>query len=262
MLRAVWRSAAMAALPCPGVLSTAREEAALRRRLQLAHRRLARAATAYRTAHVTEAARACSIVRLARRRRGPAWLTQRQFFLAWFCGDCDAASVLFLFFWGCLFLLLGLVLLRPRALPFPRRPRARPVPRRPRAPRPALSRRAARTAPPGSSCHLRRSARSPYSATSSLHSPTSSRVGQVLDQVARAEHVVAVPGLAVGVLAQRALAADDEVLRVAPALHSAQRISGRAAVGRGRAPVSIVLIAAATSSMCPYSLAAMLATRS
>jgi hypothetical protein len=55
-------------------------------------------------------------------------------------------------------------------------------------------------------------------------------VRQVLDQVARGEDVVAVPGLAVGVLAQRALAAGEEVLGVADALEGGQRVARRPAV--------------------------------
>ena len=61
-------------------------------------------------------------------------------------------------------------------------------------------------------------------------------VGQVLHEVAGAEDVVAVPGLAVGVLTQRALTAGDEVLRVAPPLHVGERVTRRLAVGlRGSA---------------------------
>ena len=63
-------------------------------------------------------------------------------------------------------------------------------------------------------------------------------VCQVLDQVPGREDVVAVPGSAVRVLRQRALAARDEVLRVADALHLRERalarVDARAAVPVGR----------------------------
>ena len=84
-------------------------------------------------------------------------------------------------------------------------------------------------------------------------------VGEVLDEVAGGEDVVAVPRLAVRVLDQRGRAAGDELLRVAtPLTSSAPAVPGSPSA----APVSMVLIAVATSSMWPNSSAAMLATRS
>jgi hypothetical protein len=65
-------------------------------------------------------------------------------------------------------------------------------------------------------------------------------VREVLDQVARGEDVVAIPGLAVGVLAQRALAAGDEVLRVALALDVGER-TGRRLTGANRVNPSVRL---------------------
>ena len=90
-------------------------------------------------------------------------------------------------------------------------------------------------------------------------------VREVLDEVAGREDVVAVPWPAVRVLRQRALAAGDEVLRVADALDGRERrfaASTSTPLSLGEAPVSIVLIAVATSSMWPNSSAAMFATRS
>ena len=58
---------------------------------------------------------------------------------------------------------------------------------------------------------------------------------QVLDEVARREHVVAVPRTALRVLRQRALAAGEEVVRVADALQAGERgLRGAAVVDRRR----------------------------
>src|SRR5215212_1316689 len=126
--------------------------------------------------------RPTAMSRLVRRRSGGSPSVTS--FLPWSCDDCGEAS-------------LPLSLPRPQALRLPqapplplprpqdlRLPRAPPLPLRPRAPRlrrprapvlplrpralrlpPALCQRAARTAPRGSSCHLRRAAPSPRSAT-------------------------------------------------------------------------------------------------
>ena len=56
-------------------------------------------------------------------------------------------------------------------------------------------------------------------------------VRQILDEVAGGEDVVAVPGPPLRVLRQRALAAGEEVVRVADALQAGER-------GLGRAPSS------------------------
>ena len=76
-------------------------------------------------------------------------------------------------------------------------------------------------------------------------------VREVLDEVARGVHVGPVPRLAVRIGRQRALAAEQVVLLVGAVLASSRST-----------PVSIVLIVAATSSMCPYSSAAMFEIRS
>jgi hypothetical protein len=55
-------------------------------------------------------------------------------------------------------------------------------------------------------------------------------VRQILDQVARGEDVVAVPGPTLRVLRQRALASSEEMVRVADALHAGQRRSWASAV--------------------------------
>jgi hypothetical protein len=80
-------------------------------------------------------------------------------------------------------------------------------------------------------------------------------VREVLDEIPRRGDVVAVPGLAVGVLDERAGAARDEVLGLRTSF-------GSGSAPFSAAPVSIVLIAAETSSIWPNSSAAMFATRS
>ena len=57
-------------------------------------------------------------------------------------------------------------------------------------------------------------------------------VGQVFDEVAGGEHVVAVPGPSLGVLRQRTLAADQEVMWVAHVLEALERTARPAAVRR------------------------------
>jgi len=58
-------------------------------------------------------------------------------------------------------------------------------------------------------------------------------VGEILDQIARGEHLIAAPGLGVRILDKRSGATGDEMLRVADVLHSAQipQLAGLA-VGR------------------------------
>ena len=78
---------------------------------------------------------------------------------------------------------------------------------------------------------------------------------EVLDEVARRGDVVAVPGLAVGVLDERAAPPAAKCCGLEEVVRSGKR-------ALLAAPVSIVLIAAETSSMWPNSSAAMFATRS
>ena len=78
-------------------------------------------------------------------------------------------------------------------------------------------------------------------------------VREVLDEVARREDVVAGPRPALRVLRQRTLAAGEEVVRVAEPFTSASGLFVASSVrarpfDSGVAPVSIVLIAVATSS--------------
>jgi hypothetical protein len=92
-------------------------------------------------------------------------------------------------------------------------------------------------------------------------------VREVLDEVARREDIVSRPRTPERVLRQRALAAGDEVLRVADAEDAGEGLVVASSLRTrpfcsGEAPVSIVLIAVATSSTWPNSSAAMLATRS
>jgi hypothetical protein len=88
-------------------------------------------------------------------------------------------------------------------------------------------------------------------------------VHQVERQVARVEHGVALPCLPERVRRHRALAADDEVVRVAGALDPAER-RAHLAVGppSPAAPVSMPVTVAATSPMCPCSSAPMFEIRS
>jgi hypothetical protein len=88
-------------------------------------------------------------------------------------------------------------------------------------------------------------------------------VEQVEDEVAAGEDVAAVPVVGDRVAAHGAQAGADEVHAVAGAvLAHAQRRAGDVGGGGGLAgggPVSSELIVAATTSMCPYSSAAMFA---